>query len=148
MNDDLARALAGRKLLSPESENEFQRDLQFAPGWRDWRRGFERSFGVYPDTEPGGDYNYRLAWMSGARPEVEPSSGDFHGLSDAIVPPFQNPIQLKAGDHPTRWKGEFMNKFGVNPDLMPLEQYSPEMRAFLDEKTRRELLAHFLKGVK
>ena len=43
---------------SPELESNFNRDMQFAPGWRDWRREFIEREGVAPNTDPGGISSY------------------------------------------------------------------------------------------
>lgn len=102
--------------------------MMFAPGWRDWRRGFERKFGEYPNTEPGGDYNYRAAWKLGATPEVNPHDGEYHGFSQAQMAPFARPVPLKQNGHPTEWKQKFMDQFGVDPDSNHEE--TPEMKSF------------------
>jgi len=102
--------------LSPEDEAAFQRDMQFAPGWSDWRRDFIKNFGSEPNTAPGGDYNYRLAWLSGATPEYHEPSNSFHGMSSATIPPYDEPVNFKAEDHPTMWKESFMREYGFDPD--------------------------------
>ena len=117
---------------APELEDQFQRDMILAPGWRDWRRGFIAREGVEPSIAPGGDYNYRLAWLSGATPEMDPGSGEVHGFSSADFPPFKDPIPLKAEDHPTAWKEGFLKKFNANPDVAAREgQLTPEMARYL-----------------
>jgi hypothetical protein len=115
--------------LPKEQELLFQRDMMFAPGWSDWRRGFERDYGQYPNTDPGGDYNYRAAWALGAVPEINQHDGRYHGFSQAEMPPYAQPVPLKQGGPPTEWKQKFMEKFGADPD--GVELYSPEMLAFL-----------------
>lgn len=102
--------------LPPEQEQAFQRDMVFAPGWRQWRNDFIKHVGGPPNTDPGGDYNYRLAWMSGAAPQYHAPSDAYHGMSSAELPPYRDPVHLKQPDHPTMWKEAFYQKYGFDPD--------------------------------
>jgi hypothetical protein len=124
-------------LLDEDQERLFLRDLYFAPGWRDWRRGFMDDVGGPPNVSPGGDYNYRLAWQAGAVPQRDPASGAFHGLSSARVPPYKDPVPLKREDHPTAWKEAFWKTFGANPDLLPAEKWTPEMKNWFEQSVFR-----------
>jgi hypothetical protein len=121
---DLLGEIWKTQTLPPVQEQQFQRDMIFAPGWRDWRRDFMRNVGGPPNTDPGGDYNYRLAWASGTDPGFHEPSNSYHGLSTAEMPPPFAPAPLKAGDHPTAWKEGFMNAFGFDPDTVPVDQWS------------------------
>ena len=111
---------------TPGLEGSFMSDMQFAPGWRDWRRGFIDTMGGEPNLSPGGDYDYRRAWMHGAAPQIDPASGQWHGGSQVDAAPYANPIQLKSENHPTAWKQQFMDRFGQNPDLVG-PSATPEM---------------------
>lgn len=135
---------AGSAALPPgwtaNSEERFQRDLQFAPGWRDWRRGFMERSGGAPNVDPGGDYDYRRAWMYGVTPSVDPGSGEYHGLSSTgtAPPPYAEPISLKAVNHPTAWMEAFMQAFtdpatgqGIDPGIIHQDQVTPAMTAFM-----------------
>ena len=106
----------GSKPLPAAQEQQFQTDMQFGPGWSNWRRDFQRDVGQQPNTDPGGDYNYRAAWLSGAKPEFHEPSNSYHGMSSALVPPYADPVNLKAPDHPTMWKESFMQEHGFDPD--------------------------------
>jgi hypothetical protein len=106
----------GANELPRTLESDFNRDMQFAPGWSDWRKGFIDRYGEPPNTSPGGDYNYRMAWADGQTPSIDPGSGEYHGGSIANLGPM-NPVELKAGYHPTKWKQDYMEKFGTNPDI-------------------------------
>ncbi len=117
--------------LSPENEMAFQRDMQFAPGWRDWRRDFHNSYGQMPNIEPGGDYDYRRAWLYGAAPQFDPVSGTHHGLSAVQAAPYAEPLPLKTPDHPTAWMETFMRQFGVDPRAVAPADVTPEMVEFL-----------------
>lgn len=125
--------------LSPELEQDFQRDMQFAPGWSDWRRDFIKNVGKPPNIDPGGDYNYRLAWLSGKKPELDPGTGEVHGFSTVELPPFKEPVELKAINHPTMWKEDFMQRFRANPDLVAqgVEQKQPGMDQYASDLIRR-----------
>jgi hypothetical protein len=116
MDNPVAKALARR--MVPFQEEGFQRDMQFAPGYRDWRIQFQRRFGEPPNLSPGGDYDYRLAHRTGVVPAPN-AQGEYHWASK--TPDGQ---WLKAPDHGTRWKETFMQAFGVDPD-----DATPEMLA-------------------
>lgn len=116
---------------SDDSEQRFQRDLYFAPGWRDWRRGFINEVGSPPNVAPGGDYDYRRAWLHGATPQMDPVSGAFHGLSAVAAPPYAEPLPLKSPDHPTAWMETFMQVFGVDPRVVRPEEVTPAMIEFI-----------------
>lgn len=128
----IAQSLVNQ-LWSPDKENAFQRDMQFAPGWSNWRRDFTQRFGEAPNIAPGGDYNYRAAWMLGPPPEpYAPDNGHYHGTSSAIVPPFKEPVDFKSPDHPTAWMESFMRQFGLDPnDAVSNGTTTPEMRDFM-----------------
>jgi hypothetical protein len=99
-----------------------------------------------PNTDPGGDYNYRAAWVGDAVPAMDPASGEFHGQSYAEIPPYK-PIALKSEDHPTQWKGEFMTQFGVNPDMLQEGQVTPEMEQFMQGEVEKHLISQALMGM-
>lgn len=92
-------------------EPAFQRDMQFAPGYRDWRIEFARRFGDQPNIEPGGDYDYRTAWANGIKPEVYSADGTYHWGSTTPAG-----RMLKAPEHPTDWMQNFVDRFGDDPN--------------------------------
>ena len=129
----LARALAG---LPPEQEQQFQTFMAFDPSVRQWRSGFAGRYGEQPNIEPGGNYDYRTAVKHGVVPQPSDTDGGMpHWPSQVEAPPYAAPIPLKAGDHPTMWKQEFMTQFGADPDQ--LQQFTPEMQAFMQQKIGR-----------
>lgn len=117
--------------LPDDKEAQFQRDLHFAPGWRDWRRDFMRDVGMAPNTDLGGDYNYRLAWATRADPQYHEPSDSYHGMSRTEMPPPYAPADLKAQDHPTMWKQQFMELFGFDPDAAEPGDWTQEAVDFL-----------------
>ena len=131
----LAAALA-QQALPAQQENQFQQDLFMAPGWRDWRRDFMRTQGGPPNVEPGGDYNYRLAWLLGAQPQLDQASGTFHGLSSAEASPYAKPFSLKSPNHPTAWMEGFMQKFGQDPNMLGPNDWNPEKAAVVYQNTK------------
>ena len=132
---DIAKYTSANKLPG-ELEEKFQTDLQFAPGWSDWRKGFVKNVGQNPNTEPGGDYNYRMAWLAGETPKLDPGTGEYHGNSVTTVPP-ANPIELKAENHPTAWKQKYMERFQTNPDIDIREGKMTDERArFINNSLR------------
>ena len=60
-----------------------------------------------------------------------------------MIPPYK-PLELKAPDHPTRWKAEFMNQFGQNPDMLQANQWTPLEGAFVREELRRYMIQQLL----
>ena len=121
---------------TPDQEEDFLRDLQFHPAWSRWRNDFIDGFGGEPNTSPGGDYDYRRAWMYGANPSMDRESGTYHGQSSVNAPPYREPYNLKADDHSTMWKEHFMRKFGAHPqDANPND---PEQRNFILDVLRRK----------
>jgi hypothetical protein len=107
--------------LSPDQESNFQRDMQFAPGYRDWRVEFSRKYGGQPNlNDPL--YNYRAAWASGVKPEpYQHDNGSYHWPSSASVAPFNN-VPLKGKNHPTAWMEKFMQHYGSDPHEASSEQ--------------------------
>lgn len=108
------------RFWTPGHETEFQNFLAFDPGVRQWRNAFSRRYGEQPNTDPGGDYDYRQAYMAGARPQRVPNDPVPHW-----------PSVGKSADHPTAWKETFMQRFGVDPDAVTEDMVTPEMQQFM-----------------
>lgn len=125
----LADVVSNQHPLPAAQEQQFQQAMYFQPGWRDWYRDFENARGRPPNIEPGGDYNYRLAWLNGADPQFHPESGTYHGTSEATVPPMGD-VELKSGNHPTRWMADFTTKYGTVPEEITPEMVTPDMQRF------------------
>lgn len=90
-----------------------------------------REMGGPPNVDPGGDYDYRKAWLYGATPQLDPVSGTYHGVSAVEAPPYAQPLHLKSADHPTAWMEAFMQLFGVDPRTVQPEQITPQMVDFV-----------------
>lgn len=118
----LARALAG---LPPAQEQQFQTFMAFDPSVRQWRNSFQNRYGEQPQID-GGDYDYRAAFASGARPQPVPGDTVPHWSSVG-----------KSADHPTMWKQQFMTQFGVDPDMQAQQGFSPEMQQFMQANIGR-----------
>ena len=112
--------------LPPEDERQFQTFMAFNPAVRAWRNSFANRFGEQPVID-GGNYDYRAAWKAGARPEPIPGDTVWHWSSVG-----------KSADHPTMWKQQFMDQFGVDPDQV--QQWTPDMQAFIARLIPRGLL--------
>lgn len=98
-------------------EAAFQRDMQFAPGYRDFRIGFAHQFGEQPDLNTP-DYNTRGAWALDEKPEVYQGDGRYHWTSGHDPIPFQpgsRTAMLKSPDHQTMWMQKFLDALGVDP---------------------------------
>jgi hypothetical protein len=53
-------------------------------------------------------------------------------------PPPHLPIQGNALSHPTAWMETFMQKFGVDPNDLKAEQWTPQMRDFMRTQINRD----------
>jgi hypothetical protein len=74
---------SARRPLSPREEANFQR----------WYRVWADSAGLDPDPDnPLHKYDYRGAFLAGAKPEIDPGDGLYHW-----------PSEFKADDHPNRF---------------------------------------------
>jgi hypothetical protein len=67
----------------------------------------------------GSQYDYRKAFLLGIKPTKD-DKGEFHWQSKTPSGEW-----LKGPRHPTAWKEVFMDKTGVNPDL--IEGLTPEI---------------------
>ena len=99
-----------RTQLSPEQENDFQNFMNTEPAVLEWKEAFKNEYGEYPDIEDA-DYDYRGAWQSGQVPV---------SIADDPVPHWGSfgvdGKQLKSPDHPTRWKSDYFELTGDDPD--------------------------------
>ena len=114
---------------SPDHEKQFGTFMAFNPAVRQWRNAFQNAYGESPQIDADPSFNYRAAWLSGNAPSVVKGDTVPHWGSDG-----------KAKDHPTAWKQSFMTTFGVDPDEVPGDAWTPEMRDFMT----RELRGNFL----
>ena len=100
--------------LDEKEEAEFQKWMTTDPNVKAWREEFISEYGEEPKIE-GANYDYRGAWKAGLKPEptYEPETKKtlHHWGSKGL-----EGIDLKSQDHPTRWKSDYMEAFGVNPD--------------------------------
>ena len=96
------------------------------PKVKAWRKQFIEEYGEEPQIEDSG-YDYVGAWQSGIEPEPNPDhilkSGEPAYHWGSIGAEGQD---LKAEDHPTRWKSDFMKKTGWNPDSMGISERQAE----------------------
>jgi len=114
---DLATAV--RYLGATPDEHEYQTFMAFDPRVRRWRNAFTNVVGAPPQTE-GGDFDYRRAYAAGERPNPVP--GD-------VIPHWGS--SGKQAGHPTEWKAQFVERFGVDPDEQAARGFSPEMQDFM-----------------
>jgi len=98
----------------------FDYDMMFGQGYRDWRRQFSSRFGEQPNySDPL--FDYRAAWAGGARPEPyapDTVGGDpqYHWPSSVQNPPRTEATHLKQPGHPTYWMEPFMGQYGMDPN--------------------------------
>ena len=134
---------------SPQEEQLFQRDMQFSPTWGAWRRQFIAREGAAPNTNVGGDYNYRAAWKMGANPGYDPGSKEIHGYSSAQLAPYATPFPFKEKNHPTMWKEDYMRQFRTNPDLdMQNGRLTPEQSDYISRAIKQSLTDEFYKNLR
>lgn len=137
------------KPAGPDNEQSFQ----------NWYGSWARKSGLSPNPDdPKHKYDYRAAYKSGAKPEVDPGDGQYHW-----------PSEFKADDHPSRFIDGVDTKTGepVEPPKLPegesgieaYERVTQDMtpKEFLDIKTKypRKIVpdmpkyrgGHFLSGI-
>lgn len=108
------------RFWSPSLEQEFQTFMAFDPAVRQWRNAFHAKYGEPPNTDDGGDFDYRGAYLAGNRPQPVPHD---------TVPHWDS--RGKAADHPTAWMNDFQQRFGVSPTEVDDRSVTPEMQAFM-----------------
>jgi hypothetical protein len=91
--------------LSPEDEARFLAEFSASPFYREFLQRYKEA----PDLR--GDYDYRAWWQDGMHAERSPHDGTLHGPSKT-----RSGRWLKAPTHPTAWKQDFMEKWGIDPD--------------------------------
>lgn len=103
-------AAPGQVLLDDSEEAQFQHDLQFGDGYRQWREQFTTKHGGPPVLDDP-DYDYRAAWKAGIRPApYKHDGGAYHWASSA------EGKMLKGENHPTAWMEHFMEATGKDPN--------------------------------
>jgi hypothetical protein len=137
---------------TPEEEQAFQREWTFNPQIREWQRSAEQRWGLpagemsNPPPQGRGDYDYRRAVLNGVYPRADEHDGGFPHWGSEAQTMTGRTYDLKAPDHPTLWKAQFMQQFGVNPDEVQY-QSAPEdqQKAIMDAYQRQGLLS-LMKG--
>jgi hypothetical protein len=92
--------------LPPQEEAQFQSWIKALP----WYREFAQQYGAPPNLNDP-DYDYRAAWKAGCEPQRHPGDGKYHWPS--VAP---DGTMLKGKNHPTRWKEEYLQATGQDPD--------------------------------
>jgi hypothetical protein len=102
----------GKTVLSSKEERAFGEFMSSNPAVLKWKKEFELD-GIVPDIETP-DYDYRGAWKAGIVPEPTDEGGGkmrHHWGSKGI-----EGKDLKSESHPTRWKSDYMDATGKDPD--------------------------------
>lgn len=87
--------------LEPNEEREFLSWIQSLP----WYGQFKTEYGEEPNVNDP-QYDYRAAWKAGVVPTPDPyDNGRYHWDS-----------RFKGAGHPTKWKGDYMDRTNRNPD--------------------------------
>jgi len=112
---------AAQSIESPHQR--FLRESATDPSFQAWSKDFTQRYGAAPNLDPNGDYNYALAWKDGIRPEpyINPQTGKNEGYHWGSSSPITGEM-VKSHDHPTFWKAQFMNDYGVDPDSLNWSQ--------------------------
>lgn len=111
----------------PQREQEFQTAMQTQSPYADWQRQFRQKYGEAPNLDDS-QYNYRLAYALGTRPQAYAHDpGMMHWSSAAPVAPYNAPADLKGPNHPTKWMETFMQRYGVDPHEASSSQMSDAM---------------------
>jgi hypothetical protein len=113
--------MADKTKLLPTQEQDFQRSMAgFDPAIREWQSKFKTAVGGPPNIENDPSFDYRKAFQAGDRPQK---------IEGDTVPHW--PSTGKGEDHPTAWKQKFYEKFNADPDQVPADKQTPEMREWL-----------------
>lgn len=96
--------------LNPDEELQFQSFMATNPDVLKWQSEFEKEYGSLPNLESK-DYDYRGAWKAGIIPQQTGNDPVPHWASIGI-----DGKELKSKDHPTRWKSDYMEATGKDPD--------------------------------
>lgn len=124
MADNALRAF--NRLWTPQHEGDFQTYMAFDPGVRQWRNAFSNQYGEQPQIDSDPSFNYREAFLAGNGPK---------GYAHDVVPHWSS--TGKGADHPTAWMNDFMQKFGVDPNDLKPEQWTPDMQTFMRSQINR-----------
>jgi hypothetical protein len=102
--------------------------MAFDPNVRQWRNSFQNRYGEQPNTDSDPTFSYRKAWQAGEVPQpYGPDQGMPHWGSAGKLP-----------GHPTAWMNDFMQRFGVDPNVLQPEQITPEMQQFMQQQIGRQ----------
>lgn len=97
-----------QRQIASQREAQFQSGVAATP----WYNEFRQQYGEAPDLSPSANYNYRLAWAGGVRPERDPYDSNRYHWPSALP----TGEMLKSETHPTAWKEHYMQFTGKNPD--------------------------------
>lgn len=115
--------VAGREssstALSPDEEQRFQKEIRDS----EWFKEFHQKYGEEPNLDDP-QYDYRKAWKSGVKPErYEYDENAYHWPSKT-----PSGEDLKSKDHPTRWKTDYQEATGQNPDATGISEEEGKKR--------------------
>ena len=96
--------------LTEQEEIEFQNWMATDPNVVAWRKEFKQAYSEEPQID-NSNYDYRGAWKAGIIPQPNEVDGMYHWGSKG-----EGGVDLKSKDHPTRWKSDYMEATGINPD--------------------------------
>lgn len=125
-------------------EQMFQDWWENNPNIKAWRDEFIKDKGGPPSLE--GDYDYQGAFEAGIVPEKNPTDNKYHWPSIGL-----DGKELKSEDHPTRWKSDYMEATGEDPDEKGISEEDAKRelesdqsldnppKISLDEKANREI---------
>jgi tryptophan 2,3-dioxygenase len=119
----------GFSVLSESEEIEFQNFMNTNPDVIAWKEQFVEKYKEEPQID-GANYDYRGAWKAGLTPSVSEQDGLYHWGSKGL-----DGVNLKSDSHPTRWKSDYMEITGKDPDV---ENISKEEALLVIEKNKKE----------
>ena len=102
--------------LTPQEEEQFQSFMASNPDVLKWKSDFEEEYGSSPNIDDS-NYDYRGAWKAGIVPQATQPGDVPHWGSIGVAGK-----QLKSPDHPTRWKSEYMELTGIDPDTKKIDK--------------------------
>lgn len=88
------------RILGEQDEEQFQSWIRETP----WFKQFFQEYREEPYLNTP-EYDYRGAWQAGVEPQINKHDNRYHWDG-----------RFKSETHPTKWKQDFWEKYGFDPD--------------------------------
>ena len=129
---------AGKQILTPDEEQQFQQYMQTEPSVTAWQEQVVEETGAPPDIDTG-DYDYRAAWKAGVKPEA--TNEPLEKTSEYAIKwttPEADGRQLMSPSNPNRYRINpqvTLPPYAQMPD--PLMQGAPVQDQIAEDELQR-----------